>query len=232
MDCSLPGSSVHGIFQARILEWAAISFSRGSSQPRDQTQVSRIVGRCFYCLSHQGSPIYNFNFLQKEQRLIEFVCFYKIPCLTGKQAVCLCALLTGRKAVGLWGLVSQVTFIMNPLAFSPIFSEGKHASLLSEAPTFSLSSDHLGTISPFFLLKEERSRLSSPELWHPEFSQHYPVGNNLLQFIESYKYLNGIFLYIFIHCLNALEWSGFEISFFTDLSTHRCVWKYISCWTT
>ena len=37
MDCSLPGSSVHGILQARILEWGAISFSRGSSQPRDRT---------------------------------------------------------------------------------------------------------------------------------------------------------------------------------------------------
>ena len=47
MDCSLPGASVHGIFQARILEWVAISFSRGSSQPRDQTQVSHIVGRLF-----------------------------------------------------------------------------------------------------------------------------------------------------------------------------------------
>ena len=47
MDCSLPRSSVHGSFQARILEWVAISFSRGSSQPRDQTRVSRIVGRCF-----------------------------------------------------------------------------------------------------------------------------------------------------------------------------------------
>ena len=45
-DCSLPGSSVHGIFQARILEWVAISFSRRSSQPRDWTQVSCIVGRC------------------------------------------------------------------------------------------------------------------------------------------------------------------------------------------
>ena len=40
MDCSPPGSSVHGIFQARILEWVAISFSRGSSRPRNQTQVS------------------------------------------------------------------------------------------------------------------------------------------------------------------------------------------------
>ena len=47
MDCRLPGSSVHGIFQARILEWVAISFSRGSSWPRDQTWVSHIVGRHF-----------------------------------------------------------------------------------------------------------------------------------------------------------------------------------------
>ena len=47
VDCSLPGSSVHGILQARTLEWVAISFSRGSSWPRDQTQVSRIGGRCF-----------------------------------------------------------------------------------------------------------------------------------------------------------------------------------------
>ena len=47
MDCSLPGSSVHGIFQARILEWVAISFSRRSSWPRDWTWVSHIVGRCF-----------------------------------------------------------------------------------------------------------------------------------------------------------------------------------------
>ena len=47
MDCSLPGTSVHGIFQARILGWVAISFSRGSSRPRDQTWVSRIVGRRF-----------------------------------------------------------------------------------------------------------------------------------------------------------------------------------------
>ena len=47
MDCSLPGFSVHGIFQARVLEWVAISFSRGSSWPRDRTQVSCIAGRRF-----------------------------------------------------------------------------------------------------------------------------------------------------------------------------------------
>ena len=47
MDYSLPHSSVHGIFQARILEWVAISFCRGSSGPRDRTRLSHIVGRCF-----------------------------------------------------------------------------------------------------------------------------------------------------------------------------------------
>ena len=43
-DCSLPDSSVHGIFQERILEWVALSFSRESSWPRDLTQVSCIAG--------------------------------------------------------------------------------------------------------------------------------------------------------------------------------------------
>ena len=47
MDCCLPGSSVHGIVQARILEWVAISFSRGSSQPRAWTWVSHIASRLF-----------------------------------------------------------------------------------------------------------------------------------------------------------------------------------------
>ena len=47
MNRSLPGSSVHGIFQARVLEWVAISFSKGSSWPRDQTQVFCIAGRRF-----------------------------------------------------------------------------------------------------------------------------------------------------------------------------------------
>ena len=47
MDCSPLGSSAHGILQARILEWVAIPFSRGSSQPRDQTQATYIAGRFF-----------------------------------------------------------------------------------------------------------------------------------------------------------------------------------------
>ena len=51
MNCNLPGSSVHGILQARIVEWVAISFFRGSFQPRDGTRVS-CIGKCS-CL---GSP--------------------------------------------------------------------------------------------------------------------------------------------------------------------------------
>ena len=47
MDCRPSGSSVHGILHSRILEWVAIPFSRRSSQPRDQTQVSCISGRFF-----------------------------------------------------------------------------------------------------------------------------------------------------------------------------------------
>ena len=56
------GSSVNGIFQSRILEWVAISFSRGSFQPRDRTRVSCVAGGLLHCrqilyrLSHQGSP--------------------------------------------------------------------------------------------------------------------------------------------------------------------------------
>ena len=47
MDCSLPGSSVHGILQARIMEWVAIPFSKAPSRPTDRTLVSCIAGRFF-----------------------------------------------------------------------------------------------------------------------------------------------------------------------------------------
>ena len=51
MDCSPPGSSLHGVLQARILEWFAMPCSRGSSQPRHRTCVSYIGGRVLYCWS-------------------------------------------------------------------------------------------------------------------------------------------------------------------------------------
>ena len=59
MDCSPPGSSVYGIFQARILEWVAISFCRGSSQPRDQTRisVSPALAGGFFTIVPPGKPV-------------------------------------------------------------------------------------------------------------------------------------------------------------------------------
>ena len=60
MDCSLPGYSVHGISQARILEWVSISFSRGSSQPRDQTCISCLVGG-FFTTELPGKPTFHMS---------------------------------------------------------------------------------------------------------------------------------------------------------------------------
>ena len=54
MDCSLPGSSVHGIFQARVLEWVAISFSRGISPTQESNLCLLHCGQMLYHLSHQG----------------------------------------------------------------------------------------------------------------------------------------------------------------------------------
>ena len=67
MSCSPPGSSIHGVLQARILEWIAIPFSRRSSQPRDWTWVSCIGGRFFTIWATRGGcyivgPCYLFTF--------------------------------------------------------------------------------------------------------------------------------------------------------------------------
>ena len=62
MDCSPPGSSVHGILQASILEWVAIQSSRGSSQSRDRTQVSCLAGK-FFTTESPKKPIYSWYVL-------------------------------------------------------------------------------------------------------------------------------------------------------------------------
>ena len=60
MGCSPPGSSVQGIFQARILKWVAISFSKGSSQPRDWTHIS-FVGRQILYWATWEAPYWNMS---------------------------------------------------------------------------------------------------------------------------------------------------------------------------
>jgi len=57
MDCTLPGSSVRGILQARILEWVSISLSKGFSRPRDGTQISCIAGRFFTDWARREAPV-------------------------------------------------------------------------------------------------------------------------------------------------------------------------------
>ena len=82
MDCSPPGSSVHGILQARVLERAAISFSMGASRPRDGTWISRTVGRFFtiWTINYtsivkkkkkkNANLIYFFAIFKKKKRLV------------------------------------------------------------------------------------------------------------------------------------------------------------------
>jgi len=84
-DYSPPCSSVHGIFQARTLEWVAIPFSRGSSQPRDGTQVSCIAGRffiseppgkpwsmCIYTLSYTQTHTHTYRERETERERMEY----------------------------------------------------------------------------------------------------------------------------------------------------------------
>ena len=82
MDHSLTGSSVHGILQARILEWVAISFSRGSSWPRDQTWVSCIGRQILYRqATREASPLLTFSQYKKFYVIISEFWQVDIPSL-------------------------------------------------------------------------------------------------------------------------------------------------------
>ena len=84
MDYSLPGSSVHRILQARILEWVAISSSRGYSQPRSQTQISSIAGRFFTNWAMREAPGFSKcpvkNKTKKPKHLFSLEKYGKIAC--------------------------------------------------------------------------------------------------------------------------------------------------------
>ena len=82
MDCSLRGCSVHGILQARTLQWVAISFSRGSSRPRDQTRVSCIAGRRFTLWATreaQSKANFSKSWLPFANKVIPFKVSYPLP---------------------------------------------------------------------------------------------------------------------------------------------------------
>ena len=71
MDCGPPGSSVHGISQARILEWLTISFSRGSSCLRDQTHIFCVAGR-FFTAEPLRKPTMDYYSAIKKNEIIPF----------------------------------------------------------------------------------------------------------------------------------------------------------------
>ena len=88
MDCSLPRFSIHGILQARMLEWVAMPSSRGSSQPRNQTQVSCIGRLVLYQLSCKEAPLQGGDLLISSGRGAGFLSRLSVvqslsqPCLT------------------------------------------------------------------------------------------------------------------------------------------------------
>ena len=80
MDCSPPGSSVHGILQATILEWVAMSSSRGSSPPRNQTHISCVscTGKqiLYHCVTREAWLLYSYIlFYHGNYGLASFLCF-------------------------------------------------------------------------------------------------------------------------------------------------------------
>ena len=80
MDCSLPGSSIHGILQGRILEWVAIPSSRGSSPPRDWIPVSCIGRWILYHLSHWEVQYTGLQLLSKNSHLPLKLCCFRSLC--------------------------------------------------------------------------------------------------------------------------------------------------------
>ena len=86
---SPPGSSVHGISQARIMEWVAISFSKVSSQPRDQTCVICIGWHISLPPSHQGSPVRHYTGFKKKN-LLEFTCYSVVLLSVVEQSEYMC----------------------------------------------------------------------------------------------------------------------------------------------
>ena len=97
-DCSPPGSSVHRILQARILEWVAMSSSRRASQPRDQTQISCIVGRFFTIWTTREVPRHaleqnlKYTILGVPWQSLDSVCVFVCVCVCAESEcpVCVC----------------------------------------------------------------------------------------------------------------------------------------------
>ena len=107
-DCSPPGSSVHGIFQRRILEWGAIPFSKGSSWPRDPTQVSCIADRFFTIWATREAQL-RFSVLALDKSGSEDLRWaVRLREICGTQARFLLCRMMGTSIQSLWELSARV----------------------------------------------------------------------------------------------------------------------------
>ena len=133
MVCSPPGFSVHGILQARILEWVAVSFSRRSSQLRDWTQVSHIAGRVFTIWADRDVPYL---------ALINSISSSPLPCLSSLWCSDDHSFASGR-------LLKQTTYLFNvPLiSFEAILLSG-NSRILHIHPYCSSFSPGYRTVCP------------------------------------------------------------------------------------
>ena len=124
MDCSLPGSPVHGILHARILEWVVMPSSRGSSQPRDQTLVSYsscIVGK-FFLAETPGKPAIDICSVQLLSCVQLFVTLWTEACQASLSIINFWSLLK---------LMSSVSYAIQP----------SHPLSAPSPPAFNLSQD-------------------------------------------------------------------------------------------
>ena len=115
MDCGLPGSSVHGILQARTLEWFAMSFSRGSSHPRDQTHIYCVsyIGRwVLYHLRHLGGPGNWSIALFKSCFLVELVLKC---CIIENEVLKFSTIELAKKLVLFYNSLWKTNFLVNPI---------------------------------------------------------------------------------------------------------------------
>ena len=139
MDCSAPGSSVHGILQARILDWVSISFSRGSSLPRDGSSFSCIscTGRqTLYHKRHLGSPYQIWGAKVRIWEPAQQCTCCPLPVITPIPAYC------HRSTDTKYG---QRVRICNIQLSEPPFHPSYHTSVLSTSPKekYSLSAESL-----------------------------------------------------------------------------------------
>ena len=130
MDCSLPVSSVHGISQARVQEQVAILFSRGSSQPKDQTQVSYIAGRSFTIGATQTENLFNllpYSWLQFRTGVIEW-CSSEVKLLS---RVLLCDPMKPTRLLRPWDFPGKSTRVGCHFLLQGIFlTQDSHLDLL------------------------------------------------------------------------------------------------------